>query len=122
MAGSGFRLPLAVFRFRPDDLRRFLTVIDHTDQAHGRLMHQPHWYLWALGVQPEAQGQGIGGDLLQYGLAQADGDGLPCYLETQTERNIAFYERFGFRVADELTVRSLAMRLWPMIRESDASK
>ncbi|WP_372869643.1 GNAT family N-acetyltransferase [Planomicrobium okeanokoites] len=29
-------------------------------------MTVPHWYLWALGVAPDAQRQGIGGLLLDF--------------------------------------------------------
>ena len=60
-----------------------------------------HWYLWALGAEPGCQGRGIGGRLLQLVLAQADSDGLPCYLETHAERNLAFYQKWGFEVLND---------------------
>ena len=57
---------------------------------------EPHWYLPWMGVVPEAQGMGIGGSLLREGLARADADRLPVYLEATTRRSAAFYARHGF--------------------------
>jgi GNAT superfamily N-acetyltransferase len=55
------------------------------------------WYLSIVGVSPLAQGQGLGQRLLAPTLAEADAAGAPCYLETFSSRNVAFYERLGFR-------------------------
>ncbi len=89
---------------------------------HRQLVDGPHWYLWALGVAPERQGQGIGGALLAPILARADAEGLPCYLETQTEANVAFYARRGFEVlaADELPGQPVSVPMWYMAREPRA--
>lgn len=57
---------------------------------------EPHWYLPWMGVMPEAQGMGIGGALLREGLARADADRLPVYLEATTRRSADFYSRHGF--------------------------
>ncbi len=103
-----------------DARRRFRRGEAHVDRVHARLMTRPHWYLWALGVVPEAQGKGIGGALLQPVLAQADAEGVPCYLETQTEDNVRFYERRGFDVvaADELPGQRVSLPMWYMVREA----
>jgi ribosomal protein S18 acetylase RimI-like enzyme len=58
--------------------------------------HDPHWYLPWIGVKPEAQGMGLGSALLVTGLARADADGLPAYLEATSRRNAALYARHGF--------------------------
>lgn len=62
----------------------------------------PHFYLATLGVTPEAQGKGLGSRLLQPVLQLCDADGLPAYLESSKESNIAFYARHGFRVTREI--------------------
>ena len=49
-------------------------------------------------VRPEAQGLGLGGTLLAGGLAWADAEGIPAYLEATNRRNAAFYARYGFEV------------------------
>jgi ribosomal protein S18 acetylase RimI-like enzyme len=59
---------------------------------------EPHWYLPWIGVRPEAQGKGVGSALLARGLARADADGLPAYLEATSRRNAALYARYGFEV------------------------
>lgn len=62
---------------------------------------RPAWFLSALGLEPEAQGRGLGTRLLAGGLAAADAAGQPCHLETWKPANVAFYERLGFRVQRE---------------------
>lgn len=55
------------------------------------------WFLPMIGVDPVAQGRGLGSALLRHGLAACDRDGLPAYLETSNPRNRALYARHGFR-------------------------
>ena len=57
------------------------------------------WYLSILGISPEAQGQGLGRQLLEPTLAEADAGDMSCYLETFSTRNVGFYERRGFEHA-----------------------
>ncbi len=119
---TGFALQRAVAAFRPEARAPFLAGEAHEGRVHRRLMPGPHWYLWALGVAPERQGEGIGGALLAPLLARADAEGLPCYLETQTEANVAFYARRSFEVlaADELPGQSARVPMWYMAREPRA--
>ena len=68
-------------------------------ELQGRLHpEEPHWYLPWMGVEPEAQGMGVGAALLAVGLARADADRLPVYLEATSRRSAAFYARHGFEV------------------------
>jgi ribosomal protein S18 acetylase RimI-like enzyme len=114
---TGMGLPRAVARFPGEARRRFLEALAYMDEVHKRLMTGPHWYLWALGVEPSCQGQGIGRKLLQPGLARSDAEGVPCYLETQTERNAAFYRKRGFVVVNEGQVPGQGLPVWMMLRE-----
>ncbi len=76
----------------------------------------PHWYLSLLGTDPEAQGRGLGSAALRPVLERCDDDGAGVYLETAKERNLGFYERYGFRVTGRLRLpRGPAM--WLMWRE-----
>ena len=63
-----------------------------------------HWYLLLLGVEPEAQGTGLGGRLMDPMLREADVQGRAVYLETSTASNLPFYQRFGFEVTGERRV------------------
>jgi len=106
-----------VMRFRRDTRKRFLDLVSYLDERHKRLMTGPHWYLWALAVEPTYQGQGIGGRLIEPVLTRADERGVPCYLETQLERNVAFYKRRGFEIVWQGEVPQRELMLWTMIRE-----
>lgn len=76
---------------------------------------EPHWYLNTLSVRPDAQRRGYGSALIAPGLARADAEGLPAYLETQRESNIPFYRRFGFELIDRVQL-SDSPPLWLMWR------
>jgi len=67
--------------------------------------HEPHHYLFVLGVDPSAQGKGVGRELIAPILSICDRDRLPAYLETSTERNLGFYQSLGFGVTGEHQVK-----------------
>ena len=75
---------------------------------------QPHWYVASLGVEPAAQGRGLGAALLTKFLEHADREGFPTYLETDRMRNVGFYEARGFRVEEQIAV--LGVPVWRMWR------
>ena len=115
---TGLGLQRAVARFNAQARREFVAATAYIDEIHKHKAPEPHWYLWALGVEPHFQGQGIGGRLVQPVLTQADKDGVPCYLETQTERNVAFYQKRGFEVVSDGLVPEQGFRIWAMLREA----
>ncbi|MCU0508498.1 MAG: GNAT family N-acetyltransferase [Anaerolineae bacterium] len=88
----------------------------YADALHRRAVPGPHWYLFAIGVEPACQGQGIGGLLLRHGLARADHEGLPVYLETHRADNVAFYLKYGFEVAQEGRIPSSDVPVYAMVR------
>jgi ribosomal protein S18 acetylase RimI-like enzyme len=75
---------------------------------------EPHWHIGTLGVDPMFQGRGVGARLLSSWLEGVDRDGAPAYLETDNEKNIAFYERSGFRLDGEISIFSVSV--WRMRR------
>jgi len=76
----------------------------------------PHWYLAFIGVEPQAQGTGIGRALLEPALTQADNDQTPCYLETPYPETHAFYNNNGFELTAELHPVAGAPPVWTMTR------
>jgi ribosomal protein S18 acetylase RimI-like enzyme len=96
------------------DLPRTLRGMAAFDAVHP---HEPHWYLWLMGVGPERQGEGLGSRLLAEGLDRCDAERMPAYLEASTERNRALYLRHGFEDRGELRLPDDGPRLWPMWRE-----
>ena len=113
---TGLGLQRAVAGFNPKARKAFMATLTYMDGIHERQGLGPHWYLWALGVEPGRQGKGIGSRLIQSALAQADEGGVPCYLETETERNVAFYQKHGFEVVTDGVVPDLGFRIWAMLR------
>jgi len=97
--------------------RRYMVMEAYVDAAHKQCAPGRHWYLWAIGVDPACQGQGIGGMLMQPVLARADAGGLPCYLETSKETNVPFYRKYGFTVVSEGVVPKSDLRVWTMLRK-----
>lgn len=89
----------APLRLGPSAFSRFMSFAGHTDRLHKKAAPAPHYYLFALGVSPAAQGRGAGGLLLAGMLGRIDRERMPAYLETQKEKNVALYRRFGFEVA-----------------------
>jgi GNAT superfamily N-acetyltransferase len=57
-----------------------------------------------MGVDPAAQGHGIGSAMLAAVLERADREGFPAYLEASCPENQRLYERHGFITVDELNV------------------
>jgi len=74
------------------------------------------WYLHIAGCDPSAQGQGFGAAVVRSGLERVAGSGLPTYLETATEKNIAFYRSLGFAVTGDWVVPNGGPRFWSMLR------
>jgi GNAT superfamily N-acetyltransferase len=92
---------------------RALKVLSRMEQAHPR---EPHWYLGVVGTDPAAQGKGLGRALIDPILQRCDEAGLGAYLESSKERNIPYYNRFGFTVTGEIAFPG-GPTLWPMWRE-----
>jgi predicted GNAT family N-acyltransferase len=102
-------------------LRRFLQTSSYTDQAHKQAAPGAHWYIWALGVDPAYQGHGFGGQLVGAVLRQAATQGLPCYLDTESPRNVSFYQQFGFRQVSEALIVGTDVRVYAMLWEPDGT-
>lgn len=81
------------------DLER-LGVLDAATQAHHP--EERHWFLGSIATLPSLRGRGLGSALLTETLAVVDRDALPAYLESTNPRNVALYERYGFRVTARL--------------------
>jgi ribosomal protein S18 acetylase RimI-like enzyme len=97
--------------------RRMLVFLRSSVAVHARAISAPHWYLFALGVRPECQGQGLGALLVRHGLQRAQADGLPCYLETTNEKNAAFYHKYGFQFVQQSQVPSGGPRVLGLLAE-----
>jgi ribosomal protein S18 acetylase RimI-like enzyme len=115
MARAGFVMPRFVLTLPTEDRRRMMAVLRQLDEKRKKLVPEPHWYLAAIGVEPEHQGSGMGSALVRAGMRRAHRDQKLVYLETETEGNVGYYEHLGFEVVDDMVAAGLGLPLWQMI-------
>jgi len=80
--------------------------------------HDPveqHWHLGPIGVLPSHRGIGVGTELMQRFCKEVDNCSAKAYLETDLDKNVRFYEKFGFEVISKSTIFNVENRY--MLRE-----
>lgn len=97
------------------NLRKMTNMLLQFEREHNRRMPDPHWYLMALGVDPEWQGQGLGSVLVRHGVERAGAEDMSVYLETETGPNVPFYGKLGFELIDEIVVDSYDLPMSLMV-------
>jgi ribosomal protein S18 acetylase RimI-like enzyme len=83
--------------------------------------HDPveqHWHLGPIGVLPTHQGAGVGSLLMERFCKEVDACAAGAYLETDLDKNVRFYEKFGFEVVSESEIFGVKNRY--MRRDSQA--
>ena len=93
----------------------FLAYGRAVEALRAEAVPEPHWYLAGIGVEPSAQGRGIGSALLRPGIEAAAAAGLPVVLLTNNEANLAFYERNGFATVREGHTPKNGPNAWAMV-------
>ncbi len=81
-----------------DAYQRYREVVGREWQARERDMTGACWYLFLLGVEPSSQRHGLGGAMMRPVLERARVEQVACYLETENQRNVAFYLKQGFEM------------------------
>ena len=82
------------------------------DRLHPK---EPHWFLFMLGTEPPLRrAAGWARCCSSTGVRRAAADGVPVHLDTGRQRNVKWFRRFGFEVADEVRVVPGAPPLWGM--------
>jgi ribosomal protein S18 acetylase RimI-like enzyme len=100
----------------PEAVARFYDVGADVAEAESLAPAEPHWYLHWLGIEPSAQGQGIGSTLVRQVFARADAEDVACQLLNFVPRNIPIYRHLGFRVILDTVLSRTGLRLWVMAR------
>ncbi|MCG8670804.1 MAG: GNAT family N-acetyltransferase [Pseudomonadales bacterium] len=80
-----------------------------------------NFYLETMGVDPDAQGQGLGALHLNHMLGVCDQMEVAVHLETGVEKNVGLYQKYGFRVMEEKRIVPEGPYLWFMWREPQTS-
>jgi len=81
----------------------------HTEWARHEPSNQ-HWHLGPIGVLPDYQGLGIGTMLMERFCKEVDACMAEAYLETDVDKNVHFYEKFGFKVVSESKIFNVKNR------------
>jgi ribosomal protein S18 acetylase RimI-like enzyme len=92
-----------VFRdsVKREHLEDLLATFEKMEASHPR---EAHWYLPQIGVDPSAQGQGLGATLMRHALARCDQERALAYLEASKPQNIPFYQGHDFEVIGQIQV------------------
>ncbi len=101
-------------RYGIGSIRRSFSLLTQMKKSHPVARH---YYLFAIGVRPEARRRGIGSALIRHVLSRCDSEQIPAYLENTNPRNIPFYLLHGFEVLQELTPTAGGPKLWTMLRQ-----
>ncbi len=113
---KGF-IPL-LFTFYPLGYFKAREVIKETDRLHQKYARQPHYYLDNLGVLPAEQGKGFSSMLIRPFLDKANQEKVSLYTDTVTEKNVKYYEHFGFECIEECPVLDTGITIWSLLRQA----
>jgi len=106
----------AMARVMGSALPRQLKILSAWAQHDPR---KPHWHVGPIGVHPKLQGQGVGKALLGSFLDMVDQQCSPAYLETDVDRNVMLYDKFGFVVVAQENLMGINNRfMWREARPS----
>jgi len=94
-------------------LMPIFTYMKIWEQMHYK---EDHCFVYVIGMHPRHQGKGQGAALMRDLLAETGAEGVPVYLETQTESNVPFYEGLGLEVTEEHAPYESGPHTWGMIR------
>ncbi len=101
-------------------LRKMMGAVEKAmEEEKKNLNIDPYIYLFTIGVSREFQGKGFGGKLLRAVIEKADTERKPMYLETQNEKNVSLYEKYGFYVTKKIDLpEPLNLPMWLMVRDA----
>jgi ribosomal protein S18 acetylase RimI-like enzyme len=98
-------------------MKRTMTVFKYEEERHKELAPYDHWYFQNIAVKPEEQGKGYGGLLIRTMIKTTESDGLPIYVETNTEKSVSIYQKYGFEIIEHEIIPETDVPLWCMLRK-----
>lgn len=118
LVSSGAVFPL--LKLGVADLIKLATIFEPVDLERKKYsLHKRYIYLQMVGVANEYQGMGFGSQLLDQLVQMSRAEERSIYLETETEKNVEFYQKFGFRIVKTITLPLIDYPLWIMERPLD---
>jgi len=98
-------------------MKRTIIVFKYEEERHKDLAPYDHWYFQNIAVKPDEQGKGYGGLLISTMLKTIESDGLPIYVETNTEKAMSIYQKHGFEILEHTIIPETPVPLWCMLRK-----
>ena len=104
----------------------WLKMDEEAGQVCHHLMDGETWYVGVVTINSRYQGQGLGTDLFQHGIfpyvRQQGGKRITLF--TNSESNLRFYNRLGFKLVDkrDINYKGQTMGSWSLICELDELK
>ena len=94
-----------------------MKVFNYQEERHKHLVPDDHWYFQQISVKPEEQGKGYGGLMISTMLKTIEKWGLPVYVDTNTEKAMSIYRKYGFEIIEHIIIPETPIPLWCMLRK-----
>jgi GNAT superfamily N-acetyltransferase len=98
-----------------------LRLMNHDGESEGWIRKNAAatmGYIWCVGVLPEARGKGYSRLLIDQSVTQMRGLGITeCWLKTEDRKNVTIYQKLGFKLMNEMVVKSSGITSWAMKRD-----
>ena len=115
---SGGIIPILKLGFkRLITIANAFTPMDEVRKKH--MKDRAFVYIQVIGVSTQLQGKGFGKKMLNALIQASEKTKIPIYLDTETERNVKWYERFGFKTVEQMTLPVIEQPMWAMKREPE---
>ncbi|MFX1275724.1 MAG: GNAT family N-acetyltransferase [Promethearchaeota archaeon] len=98
-------------------MKRTMAVFNYIEGRHKHHAPFDHWYFQNIAVKPEEQGKGYGGLLIKTMITEVETDDLPIYVETNVEKNVSIYQKYGFEILEHLIIPETDIPLWCLLRK-----
>ena len=105
-----------IFKIKWKNLHFLRKNDDFSEDLHKKLIPYPHWYLSTIGIDLKHQGKGIGSRMLSFMINHIAKDHKTIFLETNSEKNVKLYKRFGFQILHKVLTPRTNIYHWSMIR------
>ena len=98
-------------------MKKSIAVFSFEEEKHKEHAPFDHWYFQNIAVHPEEQGKGYGSLLISTMLKTIESDGLPVYVETNTEKAMSIYQKHGFEILEYTIIPETDIPLWCMLKK-----
>ncbi|MFX1280523.1 MAG: GNAT family N-acetyltransferase [Promethearchaeota archaeon] len=100
-------------------MKKTMRIFKYEEERHRHHAPFDHWYFQNIAVEPKEQGKGYGGLLISTMLKTIESDGLPVYVETNTEKAMSIYQKYGFEIVEYGIIPETPVPLWCMLRKPE---